>query len=41
MGLGGNQWFERKSDVIKPLGFVVPLVAMVNSEGGVVVADRC
>lgn len=33
-----NQWFERKSGVVKPADFAVPLIAMANSEGGVVVA---
>ncbi|MEL4356392.1 MULTISPECIES: ATP-binding protein [unclassified Luteococcus] len=33
-----NQWFERKSGVIKPADLAVPLVAMANSEGGVVIA---
>lgn len=33
-----SQWFERKSGSIKPLDFAIPLVAMANSEGGVVVA---
>ncbi len=33
-----NQWFERMSGRIKPLDFVVPLAAMANAEGGVVVA---
>ncbi len=33
-----NQWFERKSGNIKPVDFAIPLVAMGNSEGGVIVA---
>ncbi len=33
-----SQWFERKSGIIKPVDLAVPLIAMANSEGGVVVA---
>lgn len=32
-----NQWFERKSGAIKARDFAVPLVAMANAEGGVIV----
>ncbi|MDU0348048.1 ATP-binding protein [Actinomyces sp. MRS3W] len=32
-----DQWFERKSGAIRPLDFAVPLVAMANAEGGVIV----
>lgn len=32
-----SQWFERKSGVIKPADLAIPLVAMANAEGGVVV----
>ncbi|QIM15902.1 ArsR family transcriptional regulator [Leucobacter insecticola] len=32
-----NQWFERKSGAIKATDFAVPLIAMANSEGGMVV----
>lgn len=32
-----SQWFERKSGVIKPEDLAIPLVAMANAEGGVVV----
>ena len=33
-----NQWFERKSGRVKPQDFAVPLIAMANAEGGIVVA---
>lgn len=32
-----NQWFERKSGAVKPRDFAVPLVALANAEGGVIV----
>ena len=32
-----NRWFERKSGVIRPTDLAVPLVALANSEGGIVV----
>lgn len=32
-----NQWFERKSGVIKPMDLATPLIAMANAEGGIVV----
>lgn len=33
-----NQWFERKSGRVKPQDFAIPLVAMANAEGGIVIA---
>lgn len=36
-GLPESQWFERKSGAVKPADLAVPLIAMANSEGGVVV----
>lgn len=33
-----NQWFERKSGSIKPADFAIPLCALANSEGGILVA---
>lgn len=38
LDLPENQWFERKSGVIKPADLAIPIVAMANSEGGVIVA---
>lgn len=38
LALPENQWFERKSGRVKPQDFAVPLVAMANAEGGIVVA---
>lgn len=38
LDLPENQWFERKSGRVRPQDLAIPLVALANSEGGVVVA---
>lgn len=38
LALPESQWFERKSGSIRASDFAIPLVAMANAEGGVVVA---
>lgn len=37
LSLTESQWFERKSGTIAPKDLAIPLVAMANSEGGVVI----
>ncbi|WP_425321744.1 ATP-binding protein [Actinomyces faecalis] len=38
LSLPESQWFERKSGAIRPQDLAIPMVAMANSEGGVIVA---
>ena len=37
LALAEDQWFERKSARVSPRDLAVPLVAMANADGGVIV----